>query len=86
MRQSLELLALVLIPLGVAAGCGIAGFGETAPEVLETLGSDLVTTMPNPKGSDGMSTGAFWTTWGVTLLVHEGRKLVRWIFDKEKTK
>ncbi len=79
-------LALVLVPALVFVGCGLAGFGESAGEVLSTLGSDAVATMPDPPtgvGGSGISATQFWATWGATLAMHEGRKLIR-LFMKNK--
>ncbi len=57
-------------------------------EMATALASDAIATMPDPSTVNapcGITATQFWSTWGATLLIHEGRKLFRDLFGK-KTK
>jgi len=76
----IDRLALIIVPVLVFVGCGLAGFGDSAGEVLSTIGIDAVGTMPDPSRvgqPGGITPTQFWATWGATLAMHEGRKLIR---------
>lgn len=65
---------LVAVAVFVATGCW--------REVAESAVDSMPPPAPDPvTGEGGITSTQFWLTWGATFLAHEGRKLVRRLFN-----
>jgi len=70
----------IALPLLAFSGC------TEASRIAQSIGESATATMP-PVGPDGIvDATTFWTTWGVTLLAHEGRKILRDVLGKRKSR